>query len=234
MAGLVAVTPAAGHIRPGAALLIGALASVVCYGAVQLKTKLKYDDSLDAFGVHGVGGILGALLTGIFCFTPVAGGFSQFGKQLIEKQKVRVTYGLSEKQFSNYVKEAMAERGANPTEALHRMLELRLDSIVYRLGLAKTRRFARQMVSHGHIVVNGKKTTIPSQRIHAGDKIAVRDGSKSSAMYEGFGERFAERPLASWLSWDAKGMQGGISDMPNMASADPAGDLAAVLSFYSR
>jgi len=161
-------------------------------------------------------------------------GASEFGKQLIEKQKVRVTYGLSEKQFANYVKAAMAERGANPTEALHRMLELRLDSIVYRLGLAKTRRFARQMVSHGHITVNGKKTTIPSQRIHAGDKIAVRDGSKSSAMYEGFGERFAERPLASWLSWDAKGMQGGISDMPNMASADPAGDLAAVLSFYSR
>jgi Amt family ammonium transporter len=83
VAGLVAVTPAAGHIRPGAALLIGALASVVCYGAVQLKTKLKYDDSLDAFGVHGVGGILGALLTGIFCFTPVLGGFSQFGKQLV-------------------------------------------------------------------------------------------------------------------------------------------------------
>ena len=83
VAGLVAVTPAAGHIRPGAALLIGALASVVCYGAVQLKTKWKYDDSLDAFGVHGVGGILGALLTGLFCFTPVVGGLSQFGKQLV-------------------------------------------------------------------------------------------------------------------------------------------------------
>lgn len=83
VAGLVAVTPAAGHIRPGSALLLGALASVVCYGAVQLKNKLKYDDSLDAFGVHGVGGILGALLTGVLCFTPVAGGFSQFGKQVV-------------------------------------------------------------------------------------------------------------------------------------------------------
>ncbi len=83
VAGLVAVTPAAGHIRPGSALLLGAIASVVCYGAVQLKTKLKYDDSLDAFGVHGVGGILGALMTGLLCFTPVAAGFSQFGKQLV-------------------------------------------------------------------------------------------------------------------------------------------------------
>ncbi len=83
VAGLVAVTPAAGHIRPGSALLLGAMASVVCYGAVQLKTKLRYDDSLDAFGVHGVGGILGALMTGLLCFTPVAAGFSQFGKQVV-------------------------------------------------------------------------------------------------------------------------------------------------------
>ncbi len=83
VAGLVAVTPAAGHIRPGSALLLGAMASVVCYGAVQLKTKLRYDDSLDAFGVHGVGGILGALMTGLLCFTPVTAGFSQFGKQVV-------------------------------------------------------------------------------------------------------------------------------------------------------
>lgn len=81
VAGLVAVTPAAGHIRPGAALLLGALSSVVCYGAVQLKAKLGYDDSLDAFGVHGVGGILGALLTGLLCFTPVEAGVGQLGKQ---------------------------------------------------------------------------------------------------------------------------------------------------------
>lgn len=81
VAGLVAVTPAAGHIKPGAALLLGAVSSVVCYGAVQLKTRLKYDDSLDAFGVHGVGGILGALLTGLLCFTPVEAGLGQLGKQ---------------------------------------------------------------------------------------------------------------------------------------------------------
>ncbi|MFO0599655.1 MAG: ammonium transporter [Myxococcaceae bacterium] len=83
VAGLVAVTPAAGHIKPGSALLLGGLASLVCYWAVQLKTRFKYDDSLDAFGVHGVGGILGALLTGFLCFTPVSGGFAQFGKQAL-------------------------------------------------------------------------------------------------------------------------------------------------------
>ncbi|MDP3499862.1 MAG: ammonium transporter [Myxococcales bacterium] len=87
VAGLVVVTPAAGHVRPGSALVMGALASVVCYWAVQLKNRLGYDDSLDAFGVHGVGGILGALLTGVFCFTPVqgvlSGDFTQLWKQAL-------------------------------------------------------------------------------------------------------------------------------------------------------
>jgi Amt family ammonium transporter len=83
VAGLVAVTPAAGHITPVSALLLGATASVVCYWAVQLKGRLRYDDSLDAFGVHGVGGVLGALLTGVLCFTPVAGGWEQLGKQAV-------------------------------------------------------------------------------------------------------------------------------------------------------
>jgi len=87
VAGLVAVTPAAGHVKPWAALLIGAAASVVCYFAVQLKGRLGYDDSLDAFGVHGVGGVLGALLTGVFCFTPAQGvlfgHFGQLGKQAL-------------------------------------------------------------------------------------------------------------------------------------------------------
>ncbi len=88
IAGLVAITPAAGHVQPVWALFIGGLASLVCYLAVQLKSRLGYDDSLDAFGVHGIGGMLGAVLTGVFCFTPVqgllfGGGFSQVGKQLL-------------------------------------------------------------------------------------------------------------------------------------------------------
>jgi ammonia channel protein AmtB len=87
VAGLVAITPAAGHVRVWGALIIGSLSSVVCYWAVQLKSKFKYDDSLDAFGVHGVGGILGALLTGVLCFQPVKGAifgnFEQLGKQFV-------------------------------------------------------------------------------------------------------------------------------------------------------
>lgn len=159
---------------------------------------------------------------------------TEFGKQLLEKQKVRVTYGLSESQFGTYVRNAMAAHGANPADLLHRQLEMRLDNIVYRMGLAPTRRAARQMVSHGHITVNGKKSTIPSQAIKIGDRIAVREGSKDRAYFDNFAEKFMERPLPSWLTWDPKAMQGGLQEVPTMESADTAGDLPMVLSFYSR
>jgi small subunit ribosomal protein S4 len=160
-------------------------------------------------------------------------GASEFGKQLLEKQKVRVTYGIGEKQFSRYVNEAVAS-GRTPTERLHQTLELRLDNLLYRLGLAKTRRGARQMASHGHVTVNGKRITVPSAAIRPGDKIAVRESSKKSVLFEGFKERFAERPLPSWLTWNVEAMEGGVQELPTAASADPAGDLLMVLSFYSR
>ena len=163
------------------------------------------------------------------------GNQTEFGKQLLEKQKVRMTYGLSEKQFGNYVATAMHTHGANPAETLHRLLEMRLDNIVYRLGLAPSRRAARQMVSHGHLTVNGIKTTIPSRAMRIGDRIAVREGSRSAVLFENFAEKFMERPtLASWLSWNPKTMEGGVNEVPTEDSAETAGNLVAVLSFYSR
>lgn len=163
-------------------------------------------------------------------------GPTEYGKQLLEKQKVRMTYGLLERQFSRYVSEAMESHGkeVSPAEALHRTLELRLDNIVYRLGLASTRRAARQMVSHGHITVNGRKTSVPSRAIRIGDVIAVRAGSKLSVLFENFETRFAESTLPSWLTWNPKSMEGGVVMLPNTEAASPAGDLVAVLSFYSR
>jgi len=160
---------------------------------------------------------------------------TEFGKQLLEKQKVRMTYGLSEKQFSNYVATATSTHAAPPAQTLHRLLELRLDNIAYRLGLAPTRRAARQMVSHGHLTVNGVKTTIPSRAMKIGDKIAVREGSKSAVLFENFAEKFLERPtLSPWLSWNPKAMEGSVNEVPTEEAATPAGDLVAVLSFYSR
>lgn len=160
---------------------------------------------------------------------------TEFGKQLLEKQKVRMTYGLSEKQFSNYVETANKTHGKPPAETLHRLLEMRLDNIVYRLGLAPTRRAARQMVSHGHLTINGVKTTIPSRAMKVGDTIAIRSGSKNAVLFENFAEKFNERPtLSSWLTWDVKKMEGGMQEVPTEEAASPAGDLIMVLSFYSR
>lgn len=160
---------------------------------------------------------------------------SEFGKQMLEKQKVRVTYGLPERQFRNYVRKALAAvHSAKPAERLHELLELRLDNVVWRLGLAATRRGARQMVAHGHVLVGGKKTHIPSYTLGVGDRIAVREGSKEHGVLMGFADRFLERPLPSWLEWNPKAMEGSVTERPTAASADPAGDLVAVLSFYTR
>lgn len=160
---------------------------------------------------------------------------SEYGKQMLEKQKVRVTYGLPEKQFRNYVKKALSsKRTAQPTERLHEILEMRLDNVVWRLGLASTRRAARQMVAHGHITVDGKKIRIPSHALSVGDRVAIREGSKDHGTLVGFSERFMERPLPSWLTWNPKSMEGGVVERPTAASADVAGDLTMVLSFYTR
>lgn len=159
---------------------------------------------------------------------------SEYGKQMIEKQKVRITYGLTEKQFRSYVNKALGVHSTTPTAFLHELLELRLDNVVWRLGLASTRRAARQMVAHGHVMVGGKKVRVPSHILKVGEAIAIREGSKKHGVLVGFGERFLERPLASWLSWDAKKMEGKVTERPTSTSADPAGDLTTVLSFYTR
>lgn len=161
---------------------------------------------------------------------------SEYSKQMLEKQKVRITYGLTERQFSNYVKKALvaAAHNVKPSDRLHELLELRLDNIIWRLGLASTRRAARQMVAHGHVMVGDKKSRVPSQLMSVGEKISVREGSKEHGSLVGFDERFAERKLPSWLSWNPKSMEGSVVVKPTVASADVAGDLGMVLSFYTR
>lgn len=161
---------------------------------------------------------------------------SEYGKQMLEKQKVRITYGLPERQFRNYVRTSLAEaaRAVEPTARLHELLEMRLDNVVWRLGLASTRRGARQMVAHGHLLVGGKKTRVPSYELKVGDTVQVREGSKAHGVLAGFAERAAERTLPSWLSFDPKTLSGKVVERPTAASAEAAGDLVAVLSFYTR
>ena len=162
------------------------------------------------------------------------GRTSEYGKQMLEKQKVRVTYGLPEKQFRSYIEKALAAKGTKPVEKLHEALELRLDNVAWRLGLAPTRRAARQMAAHGHLTVNGRKVRVPSYALGVGDVVGIREGSTGHGTLIGFAERASEAKVASWLHLDAKKLEGKVTGTPTAESADPAGDLSAVLSFYTR
>ena len=108
---------------------------------------------------------------------------SDYGQQLVEKQKIRFSYGVSEQQFARYIESAMNSRAVTPSIRLLENLEMRLDNVIYRIGFAPTRAQARQMVSHGHFLVNGKKITVPSCVVNAGDKITIREGSKGKALF---------------------------------------------------
>jgi small subunit ribosomal protein S4 len=159
---------------------------------------------------------------------------SDFGKQLLEKQKVRFTYGITEKQFRNYIDAVLGMHGVNPAEELHKALERRLDNVVARATLATTRRGARQMVSHGHITVNGKKITVPSHKVKIGDVIGVREGSKSAPLFEGASDRMAGATILGWLTSNPKDLAVTVADLPGFVATEAAGDLTSVISFYSR
>lgn len=159
---------------------------------------------------------------------------SAYGEQMIEKQKARFTYLLSEKQFSNYVRKAIAGRESTvPT--LYRLLEGRLDSVVYRIGLATTRSGARQMTSHGHVTVNGKRVNIPSFRVSEGDVIGVREGSAKKPLFSGAMERMKNFTPPVWIKTDPEKIQAVITGKPSMANkTDALFDLNLVIEFYSR
>lgn len=160
-------------------------------------------------------------------------GGSEFRRQLIEKQKLRFTYGLTEKQFAGYVETAL-ENHVNPQESLFQALESRLDSVVYRMGLAGTRRMARQLVSHGHLTVNGKRMTIPSYRVKPTDVLAVREGSRGSSLFANAHERLTEYRSPEWISFDPSTFTGSLTKLPLFAAQDSAADIQAVFEYYTR
>ena len=161
------------------------------------------------------------------------GSKNDYGRQLLEKQKVRFTYGILEKQLANYAEAAFATK--HPSQSLHLALESRLDSAAYRIGYALTRRAARQMVSHGHLMVNGKRITTPSYRLKKGDTISVREGSRTSTLFAHMGNpEAAVRTIPSWLSIDRSTMVAKVEGEPGYSSSDIALDYSAVFEFYSR
>jgi len=158
---------------------------------------------------------------------------SDYAIQLNEKQKARFTYLISEKQFSNYVKKAIANK-SNSTHLLFELLETRLDNVVYRAGFASTRSGAKQMVSHGHIRVNGKRVNVPSYKVSIGDKLTVKDSSKDSVLFQNLVEKVADRPKINWISFDAKTNTATVEDLPKIGTEESFFDLGVVIEFYSR
>ncbi|GMQ94969.1 MAG: 30S ribosomal protein S4 [Patescibacteria group bacterium] len=159
---------------------------------------------------------------------------SDFALQLLEKQKMRYTYGVTEKQFSNYVKEALAKRGVNATERLHEHLETRLDNVVFLLGFAKTRPAARQMISHGHIAINGKRLNIPSYKVGVGNVLSIIERSKNKPLFNGLPLRLKKHKVPSWIKLDAENIEGVMLDKPKPDKDRAAFDLISIIEFYSR
>lgn len=161
-------------------------------------------------------------------------GLSEFGKQLAEKQKVKRIYCVSEQQFRRHLKEAQKQTGV-VGDNLILQLEMRLDNIVYRLGLAVSRSQARQLVSHGMFLVNGKVLNIPSARLKVDDEIKVKDQKAKNSYFKELQAIIKKKhQLSEWLSFDADTMAGKVLSYPEKNEAGAGLDLPAVIEFYSR
>lgn len=161
-------------------------------------------------------------------------GGSDFGAQLLEKQKARFTYGLSESQFSRYVHEAMEKKGKDSVTGLLSRLESRLDNVVYRAGFVKTRRAARQMVSHGHIQVDGRRVNIPSFKVEKGMTVSIRPESRGSALYANRTEVLAETKAPQWIQFEDQGFAATIAENPGLGEGEAPFSAPVIIQFYSR
>jgi small subunit ribosomal protein S4 len=159
---------------------------------------------------------------------------SEYGFQLAEKQKLKFLYLLRERQFKNYIQEALKGRNINITSRLAEFLELRLDNVVYRLGFAKSRSLSRQLVSHGHIVVNGKKINIPSCRLKIGDKVAIRPESVLKKVFQDIDIYLKKYQPPVWLELDKTKKEGKIIGKPQTQDIEVKANLNAIIEFYSR
>jgi len=174
-----------------------------------------------------------------------AGRISEYNKELREKQKLRNWYNLQEKQFSDYIGEVLKKRSAAPGKKtkketldaptlLIQKLESRLDNIVFRMGFADSRVQAKQLVSHGHIFVNGKKVDISSYHVKVGDKINVSKKSMKKDAFKNLSVLLQKKDLSSWLSVDIKKLEGKVEAFPLLEDVSPPVDISMIFEFYSR
>ena len=158
---------------------------------------------------------------------------SEYGMQLREKQKAKFIYGVLEKPFRNYYKKAERQKGMTG-ENLMIMLELRLDNVLFRLGFARTRKEARQIVDHKHVLVNGKCVNIPSYRISAGDKIEIKEKSKSLQGFKNIVEANAGVVTPAWMESDVETLTGTVKELPLREQIDVPVNDTLIVELYSK
>ncbi len=157
---------------------------------------------------------------------------SEFGIQLLEKQKARFSYGLTERQFRVYVDKALSSD--SQVQKLFSLLETRLDNVIYRSGFAKTRAQARQAASHGHILVNGRRVTIPSIALKVGDVLSIRESSVNSALFGEAAERMRTVSMPAWIKVDPEKRAAEVVGEPVYVPGEQVFDLGVVIEFYNR
>ena len=158
---------------------------------------------------------------------------SEYGLQLREKQKAKFIYGVLEKPFRNLYATAERMKGLTGPNLMI-LLELRLDNVIFRMGLARTRKEARQIVDHKHVLVNGKCVNIPSYRVKAGDKIEIREKSKSSQRYKDIVEVTAGRLVPAWLEADQEKLSGTVIELPLREQIDVPVNETLIVELYSK
>lgn len=160
-------------------------------------------------------------------------GESDFARQLRAKQKARRVYGVLERQFHRYYETALGRRGLTGLNLLQ-ILESRLDNVVFRLGFAANRAQARELVTHGHFTVNGRRTDIPSMLLKEGDKIGVREGSRDLTFFKELGALADKRTSPAWLARDVPSMLGSVARMPERPEIEGTLDEQLIVEYYSR
>ena len=158
---------------------------------------------------------------------------SEYGLQLREKQKAKFIYGVLEKPFRNYYAKAKQMEGMTGVN-LMRILESRLDNVIFRMGLARTRKEARQIVDHKHVLVNGKQVNIPSYLVKAGDTIEIKENKKGSQRYKDILEATGSNMVPEWLDVDAENLKGSVKELPAREAIDVPVDEMLIVELYSK
>ena len=158
---------------------------------------------------------------------------SEYGLQLREKQKAKFIYGVLEKPFRNYYAKASRMKG-QVGENLMILLERRIDNVIFRMGFARTRKEARQIVDHKQVLINGKGINIPSILVKAGDVIEIKEKAKSSARFKEIAEMTAGRIVPAWLDADLENLKGSVKNLPNREDIDVPVDELLIVELYSR